>query len=206
MGYTNGEEIEMGIRFRNPKIEVTPPQRNLRYVECVGVTRGYPYTMKMKKVRMEDVGKSMKKTDVPPVLGNWDNMNLWIRNMWEALYNPVKLLNHKERRWAVMDGCHRIRLLDAMDADTIWIYEFDYEYEIGRWRVAMSDIPTEAKIIMGFNDRSPVLGTVGGKCIHCGENTSWTRKAANKNTRLVQEIQFCKRCGGENPYPYPGRL
>ena len=205
MGYVNGQEIEMGIRFRNQEIVKIPPQRVLRYLNYRGFSKGKPFHVHLTSAPMKEIRECFgaRKIDLPPVVGNWDTMNIWINNMWEALYNPVKLLKHRERKWAIMDGCHRLRLLDAMDADLVWFYEYKYEYARNDWRVPNSSLPRIILTIMERNNKPPRHGTYSGTCKNCGKSVKWSRPGMGK---LIKDIQYCSVCGAENPYPYPGRL
>lgn len=205
MGFVNGEEIEMGIKFGNPNIKNIPPQRHLTYLEYSGVHNLKPFHISLERTRMNDIRDCFKdrKMDLPTVEGNWDLMNIWIDNMWTALYNPIKLLKHKQRKWAIIDGCHRLRLLDAMDADIVWFYEYTYAYGPGDWRVSDSSLPSDIKEILRKNNRIPRKGTISGICNSCSTITNWSRPNMKK---ISKEVQYCVKCGAENPYPYPGRL
>ena len=145
---------------------------------------------------------------MPPIRGNQSLMNQWIDNMWEALYNPIwqlRLHPGKGRKYAVISGQHRLRLLDAMDVNHLWFYDVSYpDYEPFRWRVGSSDLPRELRVIVGKNNRPPVNGTLNGVCGYCGERASW--KKVTVGSKLDGVHLYCKRCGGENPYPWPGLL
>ena len=69
--------------------------------------------------------------------------------------------------------------------------------------IGRRELPVEVHSLMAMNDRPPENGTVGGTCIHCGELAGWRKTTVDR----VSDIRMhCKKCGGENPYPYPGRL
>ena len=205
----NGDEIQSDIVFHNPHIKEVPPSRPYYYVEYSGEHRGHPFSVKFNKITMGELRENYKnrRIDMPLIQGNWGRMNLWIENMWEALYNPIwqlQLRPEADRKYAIISGHHRFRLLDAMDASHIWFFDVSYpSYEAGRWRVGIAQLPKHLNKIAHMNSLPPLRGTMSGVCDHCGKNTSWKLKTINK----IDDVRmFCPKCGRENPYPWPGRL
>jgi len=145
------------------------------------------------------------------VVGNWKLMNYWIESLWEALYNPITQLlfppeeaKKRHRKWAVIAGQHRLRLLDAMGINELWFYEADYPgFGQFDWRITERDLSEKTQEIYRSNHRAPRRGTMSGTCRHCGENTSWKKETYHK---LWDVRMKCKKCGRYNSYPYPGRL
>ena len=201
MGYINGQEVSSSYRFGNPEITEFPPTRDYYYVKHNGVSAtGVEYIVELKYVDMDEMRSYLHKyLDKPKILGNWELMNHWIQNMWEALYNPLRLLRRADGKLGIMHGHHRFRLLDAMNSNRVWCYEL----------VAMTNktgkmnYPPEIRILMLKNERPPRRGTVKVTCQSCGESTKWKRKTIDR----VSDVRlYCVSCGAENPYPWPGRL
>ena len=194
--------------FNNPAIQRLPPQRDYFPVECRGEKNG-PFTFRLTSAPMDDIRYNFRKRrmDLPPVEGNWGNMQVWIDNMWEALFNPVWLLVLREeagRKYAIIDGVHRLRLLDAMDATRVWFYEANYPgYATHAWRITSADLPPVTRSLVQQNRCTPRWGSRRGTCVHCGTETTWKKKTVN---RLSDIRMYCRACGEENPYPYPGML
>ena len=178
-----------------------PPQRDYHYIEHVGVTsRDIKYVLKLDSVEIEALRDCLTSPlDVPELLGDWVLMNHWIQNMWEALYNPLWLWYNPNGDLGIIHGHHRFRLLNAMDAERVWFYGLEAEhYKIGHLLV-----PLEIKQLMNENDRAPRRGTVSGVCEACGKKTGWAKKTFN---RVSDVRMYCKVCGAENPYPWPGQI
>ena len=203
-------EIEPDMVFQNKFIKQIPPSRNYYGFEYSGDQRGYPYSVSFNKISMKNLRENYKhrKIDMPEIQGNWELMNHWIQNMWEALYNPIWQLQswpESGRKYAVISGQHRLRLLDAMDVNHLWFYDVYYpSYESGRWRIGRSDLPKELRDIVTKNERPPRKGTMSGICEHCGQQTSWKKKTIG--SKLDGVHMYCKKCGEENQYPWFGRL
>jgi len=189
-----------------------PPERDYYYVYYEGTKRGgKPFNVELVKLNFEDVQWSFRKRaiDLPPKKGNYELMQHWIDNMWEALYNPIWLLKLRPgdkhlRTWAVVSGQHRLRLMDAMEPNHIWVYVSEYGYERFDWRITRQDVSKKIRSIMELNDRPPRKGTMSGRCESCGELTAW--KKVTVGSKLDGVHMYCKKCGEENPYPWPGRL
>ena len=194
-------KITPNFVFRNPRIEQIPPQRDYNYVEHTGVTsKDIEYHLCLDSIEIEKPRSWFTSPlDVPKLLGNWDLMNHWIHNMWEALYNPLWMWLKPNNTIGIIHGHHRFRLLNAMDAEKIWFYGVKaVHYKIGNWL-----IPTEKVQLMRENDRPPRKGTVFGVCESCGQSTKWRKKTFDR----VSDVRlYCQECGVENPYPWPGRL
>ena len=185
--------------FNNPRIKEIPPQRDYYLVEHRGVTsRGVEYHLKLDSVEIGELRKYLSsRLDVPPLLGNWDLMNCWIANMWEALYNPLWLWIKPAGGFGIIHGHHRFRLLNKMDAEKVWFYGLEAEhYKIGKLLV-----PPETRQLMRENDRVPRRGTVSGVCESCGKRTGWAKKTVD---RVSDVRMYCKIGGAENPYPWSG--
>jgi len=204
------DEIEPNIEFWNPHVKEIPPARKYFYLEHSGDQRGHPFSVTLNKITMDELRENYKnrKIDMPLLQGNWELMNHWITNMWEAVYNPIwqlQLHPGKDRKYAVISGQHRLRLLDAMDVNHIWFYDVEYpDYVPFRWRIGRRDLPPDLQRIVSKNERPPRKGTMSGTCEHCGQHTSWKKRTIG--SKLDGVHMYCKKCGEENPYPWPGRL
>ncbi len=205
-----GDEIEPGIVFQNPHIKELPPARKYFYLKFSGDQRGHPFTVEFNRISMEELRENYahRGIDMPKLHGNWGLMNHWISNMWGALYNPIwqlQLHPDKGRKYAVISGQHRLRLLDAMDVNHIWFYDVVYpDYEPFRWRIGRRDLPGDLQQIVLDNERPPRKGTMSGMCESCYQHTSWKKKTIG--SKLDGVHMYCKKCGAENKYPWPGRL
>lgn len=187
--------------FNNPHIEEVPPQRDFYFIEHRGETsKGIEYHLKLDSVETTELRKHLTKhLDVPPLLGNWDLMNHWITNMGEALYNPLWLWIKSDGALGIIHGHHRFRLLNKMDAERVWFYGLRAKhYKIGKLL-----IPPKIRGLMDENERAPRRGTVSGICESCGKRTGWTKKTID---RVSDVRMYCKICGAENPYPWPGQI
>jgi len=187
--------------FKNPHLVKTPPERPLYQVYHEGVSSKHvPYMLRLTPIKMSETRKHIKdELSAPRILGNWDLMNEWVENMWEALYNPIWLWKKPKGGYGVMHGHHRYRLLDAMSPVMINAYVLDARH----YKIGDLQLPPRVKELMKLNDREPVRGTVSGVCIHCGYEGRWSKKTFN---RISDVRLYCKSCEGENPYPWRGRL
>ena len=187
--------------FNNPHIKELPPQRDFSYiVHCGFSSRDVEYCLELDSVAIGELRECLRSSlDVPTLLGNWDLMNVWIGNMWEALYNPIWLWLKPGGGFGIIHGHHRFRLLNKMDVERVWFYGLDARhYKIGKLM-----IPADVRQLMQGNDRAPRRGTVSGVCESCGERTRWSLKTFD---RVTDVRMFCKVCGAENPYPWPGQI
>ncbi len=193
--------IDPDYNFRNPYIDKTPPTRLLHPVEHRGVTsKGIPYHLKLTSVKTSVLRKHFHSPlDVPKLLGDWDLMNYWVSNMWEALYNPIWLWVKPSGGRGVIHGHHRFRLLNKMDAETMWFYALDAEHH----KIGDLQIPVQVKQLLKENDRAPIRGTIRGTCNICGKSQRWVKKTLNR----VNDVRmYCRLCGSENPYPWRGQI
>lgn len=193
--------VEPDYNFKNPHIEKIPPTRMLHPLEHTGVTtKDIEYTLKLESIKTSVLRKHLTKPlDAPKLLGDWELMNEWIGNMWEALYNPIWLWKKPDNGFGVIHGHHRFRLLNKMDAERIWYYGLTAKhYKIGKLQ-----IPVEKKQLMNQNERAPIKGTVSGTCESCGQHQRWIRKTFNR----VNDVRmYCRICEEENPYPWRGQI
>ena len=208
-----GEQFDPEIEFYNEHIQRLPPRRDYGYVFYEGTKHeGDCFNVDLVKIKFEDLRWNFKhrQIDLPSRSGDHELMQHWIDNMWEALYNPIWMLALREgdkhkRKWAVISGQHRLRLMDAMNPNHIWVYLSEYpSYGRFKWRITRGDVSKEVHEIMGQNDRAPKKGTVKGICEHCGKETRWRKLTVG--SKLDGVHMYCRICGGENPYPWPGRL
>lgn len=210
----NGDLVTPRITFSNPNVEKIPEVRGYYYFNYEGEKRsGGWFRWELVCVPFEEIRESYKSRfiDMPPIHGNWKLMNYWVDSMWEALLNPIIQLRFRDdvarqrrRRWAVIGGQHRLRLLDAMGVNELWFYEVDYPtFGEGDWRVGYNDLDGDARKWFNLNHRDPRRGTMSGICRHCGESTNWKKETHHK---LWDVRMRCAKCGRYNPYPYPGRL
>ena len=192
-----GELFDPDIQFANDAIDVIPPTRQYRYVIWTGEVDQKPCHVEMKCIPFETFHKQIsRRSSLPPIQGNWDKMNVWIKNIWEALYNPVTLYRFHERRIGIVHGHHRLRLMHAMGVNHIWYYDLSL-------RVGRRKFPRRINRLMRSNDRRPRVGTVSGVCESCKRKTKWKRVTFN---RISDVRMYCKKCGEETLYPYPGVL
>lgn len=187
--------------FHNPNIEETPPPRQLKYVEHLGrSTEDINYCLKLTQIRLNEMKPFLSKPlDVPKRLGNWGLMNEWIRNMWEALYNPINTWRNPQRGWGIIKGHHRFRLLDAMEVESFYAYELTAKH----YKIGDLNLPPRVTELMKGNDRAPRKGTVNGICETCGKNAKWIHKTFDR----VSDVKlYCNHCGAENPHPWRGQI
>ena len=126
-------------------------------------------------------------------------MNLWIANMWEALYNPLHLWAKPDGSLGIMQGHHRFRLLDAMKANKVWHYRLDAPGH----KIGDLCLPSEVRELMRGNERAPRKGTVSGVCVVCGKHTRWRRETIDRVNNIKM---YCLLCGAENTYPWRGQI
>lgn len=193
--------IETNYNFRNPHIDKTPPNRSLHPVDHIGVTsKDIPYHLKLESIKISELRKHLRHPlDVPKLLGDWDLMNEWIANMWEALYNPIWLWVKPDSGLGVIHGHHRFRLLNKMDAETVWYYGFTASHR----KIGKLNIPAENAALIQQNERAPIHGTIEGVCETCGKFQRWVKKTFN---RINDVRMYCRLCGTENPYPWRGQI
>ena len=175
----------------NPYIKEVPPKRELHSVTY----RNNDLWFGLTKMPMDVIRKNCKR-DLPELQGNHDNMNLWISNIWEALWNPCWILLKPNGRYGIMHGHHRMRLFDAMDADNVWCYVMNQ-------KVGIKELPRNVVVKLRENDRVPCMGSRVGKCPRCKADVRFRKKTFNK---LFDVRMSCPACGADDLYPYPERL
>lgn len=196
----SGGTIDSHIRFGVTDIEL-PPTRGYYNVNCTGGDTYFRLEcFSMDFIREEF--RSRASYELPPVQGNWDNVQLWVDNLWEAMYNPLWMRKYEDgsigKRWdyGVFDGHHRMRLFDALDANCIWGYVQNIKHFVR---------PSWVKNILISNKRSPRRGTFSGPCPKCREDVRY-KAYPQENHRLIGGILKCSRCGEIIDYPWPGVL
>jgi len=137
------------------------------------------------------------------------NLQIWVNNLGPALYNPLwwRIFPdgkaHEPRhggRWPHrqhphidrVHGTHRIRALEALDFDFVYVY-----FQTG----AVDRIPPEELMQMKRNERPPTINTAYGICEKCGKTVKWEGgRDLTKATKYT-----CRFCGHEGLRPpvYP---
>ena len=194
-------ELDTDYTFHNQSIDRVPPQRTYQPFSHKGESsKGVTYMLTLKQIPLKEMKQSIRDyLSAPPIQGDWDLMNEWIGNMGEALYNPLWLWEKSPKRYGIMHGHHRYRLLTAMDAESVWAYVLTAQHH----KIGNLNIPPEKRQVMTLNDRPPINGTVRGVCSSCGVATRWVKKTYDR----VSDVRlYCSSCGAENPYPWRGRL
>lgn len=188
------------INFSVKKIEL-PPQREYVPVDCVDGDAFF----KLQRFDMDFMREEFRNRshyEMPPVQGNWDNVRTWVENMWEAMYNPLWMRKYEppnKRGWnyGIFDGHHRLRLFDALGADSIWAYVQNVKH---------FPRPDWVKNILAENNRNPRKGVFGGSCPHCNKTKVKYKVLPKPNHRLMGGKLVCGECGGEIEYPWAGVL
>ena len=191
--------VSHGIEFGVTTIELPSP-RDYHDVNCI---QGDSY-FRLQRFSMEHIREEFSDRahyELPPVQGNWDNVKLWVNNMWEAMYNPLWIRKYEPgsgRSWnyGVFDGHHRLRLFDALDANCIWGYVQNIKHFVR---------PTWVKDVMKANLKDPRRGTYLGPCPECKINVKY-KAYPQDNHRLIGGILKCSICGTIIDYPWPGVL
>ena len=125
-------------------------------------------------------------------------MNEWIASMWEALYNPIFLINGKRGYVTIYDGQHRFRLLNAMRAESLYIYELMTDLP----NTGDLCLPVEIEAKIRRNDRTPMNRVVIARCQHCKREAYWRME---KRGRVDWTLK-CQSCGYKRPYPWSGEI
>jgi hypothetical protein len=194
------ELITPNIKFGVKNIEL-PPQRDYINVDC-GKGNTYYRLQRFTMDFMREEFSNRSHYEMPPVQGNWDNVRTWVKNMWEAMYNPLWMRKYEEphkRKWkyGVFDGHHRLRLFDALQADSIWAYVQNVKH---------FEKPNWVKNITAKNVRAPRKGTFSGACPNCGLESVKYKVLHRPNHRLLGGKLVCGKCGGKIEYPWAGVL
>lgn len=123
---------------------------------------------------------------------NWvaqQNLQIWINNLGDALYNPLRWFLGPHRRRT--DGNHRMRVMEALD------FDFAYVYVI----VNHDTLTPQEWTDLSINDRAPKLSSRWGQdvCKRCGYTVMWKRY--NKMLRGYE----CEKCNQQiyAPYVFP---
>jgi hypothetical protein len=191
--------VPHGIEFGVKDIELPPP-RDYYFIQNIEGEKSYVLQLfTMDEIREEFSNRT--SYEMPPVQGNWDNVKVWVENMWEAMYNPLWFRWYdppNKRGWShgVFDGHHRMRLFDALDANVVWAYVQNVRH---------FPQPSWVRELKRLNARPPRKGTHEGDCPTCNRRVSY--KVYNQpNHRLMGGILKCSRCGTVVDYPWPGVL
>lgn len=176
------------------------------------------WTIDLIAVPMESVREWFKfnRKDTPE---SRQNLQVWVNNQGEALYNPVwwrlifrgnsinpnhQLKSYNRRRGGRFPhrqhshierqhGTHRIRALEALDANFVYVY-----FEAGVHHRIPRD---QEKRQMRRNERPPITSTTSDVCDKCGKGVRW------EGGRDLTKSTFytCKTCGhkGSRPPVYP---
>ena len=214
----NVESVDLDIVFANP-VERMPPQRGFHniQVEDVGFWEG-GYTFRLARIGMDVLRENFSayRRDLPPFQGRMDLLEYWIESIGEALFNPiwmrwvrdVDFLEHpnpKKRgripniKYQLLHGHHRIRMLDALDPNHIWVYMVTGHHH-GR------DRSSELRRVLKLNDRVPLRGTRTAICSQCGTQCRVSSRKFNEFN--IKRWYTCKACGhfDDTYQPYPERL
>ena len=211
------EMVDLDIVFSNP-VRNMPPQRQFYNIQHEGESFWKGYTFKFARVPMKVIRENFAKyrRDLPVFQGNMELLEYWIESIWEALYNPIWLRwvkpedfldhpNEKKRRpppdldYQLLHGHHRIRMLDALDANHIWVYMCTGHHH-------GSDRPQRLRELLKLNDRSPRRGTRAAICTNCGSSCAVSSKKFNEFN--IKRWYTCKYCGhfDDTYQPYPERI
>jgi hypothetical protein len=192
--------IKSGIEFSVEGIEY-PPLRDYHPVNYVSGDHYYRlecFTME----HMREEYSNRTAYELPPLQGDLDNVKRWVKNMWDAIYNPIWVLRYEppnKRGWneGVFDGHHRLRLFDALNANCIWAYVQN---------ISHLDRPQWVKDIQIKNNKAPIQGVFGGACHHCDKTRVKYRIRHKPNHKLMGGKLVCGECEGEIEHPWSGVL
>ena len=110
-----------------------------------------------------------------------ENLRVWLRNLGEALYNP-SYWKLRDNRMILYHGNHRVRALEALDFNFIYVY-----LEIGE----APPLDRSQSLQLTVNDRYPVLNERYVCCSKCGEQAKWV----SKNNCTIPMTYQCLKCG-----------
>jgi DNA-directed RNA polymerase subunit RPC12/RpoP len=215
----NVKKVPLDITFHNP-VERMPPQRELYNIQHRGFSKntGRPYTYRLARLDMEDVRENFAKykRDLPAFQGNMELVQYWVDSMWGAMYNPVMMryvmpedfLDHPRERkrkpppdiwYQLLHGHHRLRLLDALDANHIWVYMATGHHH-------GHDLPADVRTLRKLDARIPKRGTRNTTCEKCGTEAPVSSKKHNDFN--IDRWYTCPRCNYKNLnyQPYPERI
>lgn len=157
---------------------------------------GQPWTYDLIAVPMETVRRTFKfkRRETPKALAN---LQIWINNLGQALYNPVtwRLQNYYASRPTSpqgvfkqglyvrqYDGTHRIRALEALDFDFVYLF-FSFGF------ATMSKVQ-RAEISMLFKPATRYRGKRYSVCGTCKGKVQWKRSADKRSFSYK-----CPHCG-----------
>lgn len=169
---------------------------------------GTPWVIDLIMVPMESVRRmfGFKSVNTPEAR---KNLQTWVNNQGPALYNPVwwqlylggpypprhgGRFPHRKTPWIDrVHGTHRIRALEALDFDFIYVY-----FQMG----PVGRFPSDQTWQMKRNERPPTMYTVFGKCDKCGKSIRWT--GGRDVTKATKYKCRCGHEGSRDPiYPEP---
>ncbi len=203
------------LTIRSTDIKLPFPPRKMYPVHIAGVNRdprseyfNTRWSIDLIAVPMESV-RLLFKFKSPRTPESRRNLQVWVNNLGEALYNPLwwrifpggkdypprggGRWPHRQHPYIDrVHGTHRIRALEALDANFVWVY-----FQVG----APSRVPRSELYQMKRNERPPTVSTTTGNCENCGARIQWEGgRDLTKSTKYV-----CKACGhhGERPPVYP---
>jgi hypothetical protein len=126
-----------------------------------------------------------------------ENLQTWVDNMGPALYNPVvyrPLDTPYPWKYGSRSGGHRVRALEALDFNFMYVYLIRGEEP--------STIPRRVRIDMDNNNKSPIVSARSPKCEVCGGITS-TKRIVDRS--FGKRHIKCLKCGHTYSIPlvYP---
>ncbi len=168
-------------------IKRIPKPRRIHTTRCSYVKKGVRHTIFHRKIPMKEIRQRLTRP-LPPI--KRDKLQVWVDNIWEALYNPVWLIR-RGKRLDVKDGWHRLRILNALKIEYVLCV-------LCTPGVKTVDIPACFKVVNKKNLHPPRYGRVLGVCSGCGKRVRYKRLVKGGRLRI-----YCPECGVEVPYPYP---
>lgn len=178
-----------------------PPFKTIGFSDYIeGAKAGSKFILTLKKMDTQFIKDN--GTDgflsSPPKHNDWGLMNEWIMSMWEALYNPIFIINEMKGRITIYDGQHRFRLLNNMGAEHLYCYELITDM----FNIGDLALPIEVENKIRQNDRPPINTTVIGHCKGCGRETRWWLEKHDR----VNWVLNCSKCRYKRPYPWSGEV
>lgn len=200
---------------RRTDIKLSYPPRKMFPVHIVGVNKdkknsyyGNVWAIDLIMVSMESVRRMFGFEQKGTEKQRRKNLQIWVNHAGPALYNPLwwqifldgprgprhggRFPHRKHPFLDRVHGTHRIRALEALDFDFVYVY-----FQTGN----IDYIPQEELYQMKRNERVPTMQTQYGVCDKCGNNIRWSGgRDLTKSTRYE-----CRSCGykGSRPPIYP---